>query len=470
MAADQSERQSEEQRQPTLTPSVETKLKGACFKCKKQGHWAKYCPSNDNPTAKPSSPPLDTHLIPVLCCHCGVACTIQVSRSDANYGKPYYSRNCTCDNATRGRNFYKWCDDVKAPMCSCGAGACTVNNRRDENGKETKYFTCRIRTGHGACGFLQFESPTSSRPRSLEIDERPSTMRLRCGGLSDIITHEISVTGNLPNGCSTGFFEFFIYREGSWRIEFSPAQILKEELRQLRYVFFASSLLSSSMMPSVIADAEVDKVSQNALGSGTQPLCDPLGTSSLETSFIASEKVRKNLQKDYLSHLEPIEPPDHNSMLQAVNDTFGASVSPLIECRPFVEHMVESFRGISIVAGMESALKDNCNQSVPSIPKNIGKSLYDISGNNAETFATVTDTGNYHFRSVHEAASHIKEMLAFDYSCYWLLKDFCIGILALIRTRISFLRFPNSKWLFKMTMPEDKIYHGLSSLSLTVKI
>ncbi|MBA0790374.1 hypothetical protein Gohar_015031 [Gossypium harknessii] len=242
----------------------------------------------------------------------------------------------------------------------------------------------------------------------MEIDERPSTMRLRCGGLSDIITHEISVTGNLPNGCSTGFFEFFIYREGSWRIEFSPAQIVKEELRQLRYVSFASSLLSSSMMPSVIADAEVDKVSQNALGSGTQPLCDPLGTSSLETSFIASEKVRKNLQKDYLSHLESIEPPDHNSMLQAVNDTFGASVSPLIECRPFVEHMVESFRGISIVAGMESALKDNCNQSVPSIPKNIGKSL---SGNNAETFATVTDTGNYHFRSVHEAASHIKDTL-----------------------------------------------------------
>ncbi|KAH1130942.1 hypothetical protein J1N35_002320 [Gossypium stocksii] len=367
MAAVRSERQSEERRgntaitvtptQPTLTPSVETELKGACFKCKKQDHWAKDCPSNDNPTAKPSSPPLDTHLIPVLCCHCGVACKIKVSGSEANNGRPYYSRNCTCDNATRGRNFYKWCDDVKAPMCSCGAGACTVNNRRDENGKETKYFTCRIRTGHGACGFLQFESPTSSRPRSMEIDERPSTMRLRCGGLSDIITHE-TVTGNSPNGY-----------------------------------------------------AEVDKVSQNALRSGTQPLCDPLGTSSLETSFIASEKVRKDLQKDYLSHLESIEPPDHNSMLQAVNDTFGASVSPLIECRPFVEPLVESFRGISIVAGMESALKDNCNQSVPSIPKNIGKSFYDISGNNAETFAPVTDTGNYHFRSVHEAASHIKDTL-----------------------------------------------------------
>ncbi|KAK5818152.1 uncharacterized protein LOC108455131 [Gossypium arboreum] len=373
MAANQSERQSEEQRgntaitvtttPPTLTPLVETKLKSACFKCKKQGHWAKDCPSNDNPTAKPSSPPLDTHLIPVLCCHCGVACTIHVSRSDANYGRPYYSRNCTCDKATRGRNFYKWCDDVKAPMCSCGAGACTVNNRRDENGKETKYFTCRIRTGHGACGFLQFESPTSSRPRSMEIDERPSTMRLRRGGLSDIITHEISVTGNSPNGY-----------------------------------------------------AEVDKVSQNALsqnalGRGTQPLCDPLGTSSLETSFIASEKVRKNLQKDFLSHLETIEPPDHNSMLQGVNDTFDASVSPLIECKSFAEHVVESFRGISIVAGMESTLKDNCNQSVPSVPKNIGKSLYDISGNNAETFATVTDTGNYHFRSVHEEASHIKDTL-----------------------------------------------------------
>ncbi|KAB2073573.1 hypothetical protein ES319_A07G092600v1 [Gossypium barbadense] len=223
MAANQSERQSEEQRgntaitvtttPPTLTPLVETKLKSACFKCKKQGHWAKDCPSNDNPTAKPSSPPLDTHLIPVLCCHCGVACTIHVSRSDANYGRPYYSRNCTCDKATRGRNFYKWCDDVKAPMCSCGAGACTVNNRRDENGKETKYFTCRIRTGHGACGFLQFESPTSSRPRSMEIDERPSTMRLRRGGLSDITTHEISVTGNSPNGLLSQMLKLIKYHK-----------------------------------------------------------------------------------------------------------------------------------------------------------------------------------------------------------------------------------------------------------------
>lgn len=164
-------------------------------------------------------------------------------------------------------------------------------------------------------------------------------------------------------------------------------------------------------MPRVIADAEVDKVSQNALGTGTRPLCDPSGTSSLETSFIASEKVRKNLQKDYLTHLESIEPPDHNSMLQAVNDTSDASVSQVIECRSFVKNLEESFRGISMVAGMESALKDSFNQSVSSLLKNIGKSLYDISGNNAEAFATVTDTGNYHIRSVYETASHIEDKL-----------------------------------------------------------
>ena len=127
----------------------ERKKKSTCFRCGKQGHWQEDCLSS-TPTKASSLPstPQDILHLPVLRCHCGVTCTICVSGSEANPGRRYYIRNCNCDNvqATRGRIFFKWCDNVKAPMCKCGAGACTINIQRDENGKDTKYYTCRIRT------------------------------------------------------------------------------------------------------------------------------------------------------------------------------------------------------------------------------------------------------------------------------------------------------------------------------------
>ncbi|GMI85616.1 hypothetical protein HRI_002230900 [Hibiscus trionum] len=359
MAANQPERQS----------SAERKQKGACFACGKPGHWAVDCPSNDKTkkASSPPPPPVDTHHLPVLRCHCGVACTVCVAHSVANDGRRYYSRNCKCGNVTQGRSFYKWCDDVKAPMCECGAGACTVNIRRDENGKETKYYTCRIRTGHGACGFLLVDTPPSplnSLPRSAKKDKGPPTLSLHHCGLPNIKTCRISAAGN-------GY-------------------------------------------------AEANEVPQNALGNDTKPLGVPMGTSNIETAFTPMKEegvtntilkeVGRNLQIDQLTHLESTESPDHNTMLPAVNDTFDASVDPLIECGPFVQRLVESIQGISIVARTEPTLH-NGNHDVHSIPKNIGKCLNDISGINAEAFAAVTDTGSYHLQSVNEAASRIKDAL-----------------------------------------------------------
>ncbi|KAL4341385.1 hypothetical protein GQ457_08G015470 [Hibiscus cannabinus] len=345
--------------QPERQSSAERKQKGACYTCGKPGHWAPDCPSNDR-TKKASSlspPPVDTLHLPVLRCHCGVACTVRVAQTVANNGRRYYSRNCNCGgNVTQGKSFYKWCDDVKAPMCECGAGACTVNIRKDENGKETKYYTCRIRTGHGACGFLLVDSPPRPLyplPRSAQMDKRPPTSSLQHCGLPNSKTCQISAAGN-------GYVE------------------------------------------------------------DTKPFGVPSGTLDFKTAFTPMEEesvtntilkeAGGNLQKDQLTHLESIKPPDQNTMLSEVNDTFDASVGPLFECGPFVERLVESIQGISMVARMEPTLR-NGNHAVHSIPKNIGNCLNDISGVNEEAFTAVTDTGSYHLQSVHEAASRIKDAL-----------------------------------------------------------
>ncbi|XVF81573.1 hypothetical protein PTKIN_Ptkin15bG0165300 [Pterospermum kingtungense] len=175
------------------TQSLEQrKLNDTCFKCLKQGHWAKDCVSNTPPT-KASPPPQNIHQLPVLLCHCGVGCTVNVSQSDKNPGRRYYSRNCNCDNfkANRGRkSFFKWCDSFNAPMCKCGAGACTINTQRDSYGNDFKYYTCRIRMGHGSCGFLQFESPPNWSPRSIAEDKRPLISSPQHGEPSNIMTQE----------------------------------------------------------------------------------------------------------------------------------------------------------------------------------------------------------------------------------------------------------------------------------------
>ncbi|XVE78399.1 hypothetical protein DITRI_Ditri13aG0142000 [Diplodiscus trichospermus] len=161
-----------------------TKEKDKCFKCGKQGHWAKDCLSS-TPT-KAASSPEDIHQLPVLRCYCGVTCTIRVSHSDANPGRKYYVRNCDCD----GKSFFQWCDEVTAPMCKCGAGACTINIQRDNEGKDTKYYTCRIGKGHGSCGFLQFDSAPNSQPRSPEKDKLTSISSPQHDEPPDIMTLE----------------------------------------------------------------------------------------------------------------------------------------------------------------------------------------------------------------------------------------------------------------------------------------
>ncbi|XWS75792.1 hypothetical protein CRYUN_Cryun01aG0122600 [Craigia yunnanensis] len=448
------DKQDESKSPANYTQSLSERMhKDVCFRCRKQGHWAQDCPSRTPTKASSSQPstPEDIHHLPVLRCHCGVAFTISVSRSEANPGRRYYNRNCSCDNvkATPGKNFFQWCDNVKALMCKCGAGACTINIQRDDNGKDIKYYTCRIKTGHGSCGFLQFDSPPNSMtlPESTEKAKRPLVLSSKHVGRCNLVMgkgsdihfrqaefwNQISVTGNSPNGSKV--LQILGLHVHGWvgRLAFPPPRILLAD-PPLRHFFCCiyplfdpilvteyvdiSDSGSSIIIPHASSDAKVE-VSQNALRNDTQLLGVPLETSSLKRSFTAVQEdvtnailkeVGKKLQKDLLTLLESMEPPDHDTMLQAANATFDALACLSIECGPFAERVMKFIQCTSRVARMESTVQDNCNLQAPTIHKNIEKCLEDISGIHAEALATLTASSNY-LQSAHNEACHLNDML-----------------------------------------------------------
>ncbi|XP_056170017.1 uncharacterized protein LOC115672878 isoform X1 [Syzygium oleosum] len=132
---------------------------GACFACKKQGHWMKDCPGKS--PAKSQPPAAD---VPVLECRCGAgACAVRTSHSLQNPDRKYYKCPDRAPNDVGGCGFFAWCDKYSAPMCPCGAGRCRINFFEDPPPKGREYFSCRIRKGHGACEFFQWaDSPTEN--------------------------------------------------------------------------------------------------------------------------------------------------------------------------------------------------------------------------------------------------------------------------------------------------------------------
>ncbi|KAA3459061.1 Zinc finger, CCHC-type [Gossypium australe] len=391
---------------PTLS---DRKLKDKCFRCGMKGHWAQDCPFA-NPTKNASSLP-DVHHFPVLRCPCGVAFSLRVSGSETHYGRRYYARNCNCGNGP-GKNFYKWCEDVKAPLCKCGAGACTINFHEDTHGNSVKYYTCRIRTGHGSCGFLQFDSPPNSWPRSrrpissLQHGEPPDMMSdedecsIPCFSNTNILVHEAETSdfvvgkGNRVSrlmSCKSSVLmlgktrQIMGLRVHGWvgRLAFPPPRILSD--LPLGHFFCCKHVSqyadisirgSSSIMPCTSSNGEVDEESQNALRNDTQLLAVPSGTSIWKRSFTAMQGVPnmivkgvgKNLQKDCCLLLS----------MEAAKDGLA-----------FAEHVTKSIQYISSVTGMGL----NCNQQEPTIQKNI------------------KEVGSDYLQWVRQVASHFEEML-----------------------------------------------------------
>ncbi|GLT81579.1 hypothetical protein SLE2022_000220 [Rubroshorea leprosula] len=158
------------------SPSTQRKLDGNCYGCGQKGHWIANCPTKIGKGS--STPPGSHNNVPVLRCGCHRTCFVRVSHTEKNPNRKYYY----CPEC----EFIGFCDTFEAIMCPCGAGFCTINLDGDgEKGpknyhKQNKryYYTCRIRRGHGACGFTQFSSaqhpwPSQVMPISSPKDKPP---------------------------------------------------------------------------------------------------------------------------------------------------------------------------------------------------------------------------------------------------------------------------------------------------------
>ncbi|XP_077228954.1 uncharacterized protein LOC143861883 [Tasmannia lanceolata] len=147
----------------------QTRREDKCFCCKQIGHWSKGCPRKKSEPSVSGGVVMDGSDPPVWQCDCGGgACLVFTSRTEKNPGRKFYS----CPGKPGGGKckFFKWCDTVVVssyqrldvaeppyPMCTCGAGKCSLLTSNDGKDAGRKYFACPVRRGQGACNFFQWQ-------------------------------------------------------------------------------------------------------------------------------------------------------------------------------------------------------------------------------------------------------------------------------------------------------------------------
>ncbi|KAI4375806.1 hypothetical protein MLD38_013632 [Melastoma candidum] len=152
-----------------------------CFKCKGQGHWARDCPFNStspsykSPTSASSSPLPPSKLggTPIVQCPCGSGpCCIRTANTAKNPNRSFFACPRYCREYFNG-----WCDEVSAPVCPCRAGTCSINT---DPASKKKFFSCRIKTGHGACRFFQWvdDYNASGKVKSVEAGNAGSPVNV----------------------------------------------------------------------------------------------------------------------------------------------------------------------------------------------------------------------------------------------------------------------------------------------------
>ncbi|OMO85595.1 Zinc finger, CCHC-type [Corchorus capsularis] len=465
-------------RQDDETPNqtqTQSQKKDACFICHRQGHWAQDCPSKSKTPKSNTQRSLpdqgsDVHSVPVLRCHCGVAYKTAISRSQDNPGRRYYVRECECRGnieTEQGGLFkrYIWYDehveDLWAPTCECGAGACTINfgvGRVKDGTVMTynMYYTCRIRMGHGACGFLKFITPPDwSMEKSIQpsvlspnlVPQNNVTHENECPipnleghrfprSRSEIHSRQIEFENQMSaaaadssNTCKVLILGRCVDDVHGWvgRLAFPPPRLLVDPpprhffccifplfdpILVSEYVDISDSG-SSRSIPHAL-DNKVDELSQNNFRNDTKLMVVPLKIPSRKRSFTA---VQEDLTSLVLKEagkklIQLMEPPDNDALPQAANAAFDVSACPSSECGPFAESSTNTNQPASIVIELGSVVQENCNLQAPTEHDIVEESLDDIAGLHSEALATLRasrPSSNFG-QSIRKGASHLKEM------------------------------------------------------------
>ncbi|XP_020106680.1 uncharacterized protein LOC109722914 [Ananas comosus] len=150
---------------------------------------------------------IDGRDFPEVACACGRGtCAVLVSRTERNPGRPFY--RCPAKSASERCKFFLWCDmagpnqqnahnsspakpyqrrgidsPVKpvaksptkhvqlngpakptTPICSCGAGRCSILMMQNGVNSGRKYYACAIKKGQGACNHFQWLDEIAGKP------------------------------------------------------------------------------------------------------------------------------------------------------------------------------------------------------------------------------------------------------------------------------------------------------------------
>lgn len=187
---------------------------GACFKCGKEGHWARDCPQMTSSAVNLGStaPPLTAAVGVEKACPCGLGiCLLLTANTERNRGRRFF--RCPVRQENGGCGFFEWCDESSEKFT-------TPEEKTRKNGGQQQFY--QHPTNQAPSGFTKSWSdfdkgttaPNSSYGQKFETTDNKSfgmksgSSCFKCGQeghwAKDCLTNSSNVTAGARGNQSSG--------------------------------------------------------------------------------------------------------------------------------------------------------------------------------------------------------------------------------------------------------------------------